>query len=210
MTRAAELTGRRFGKLVAVRRTATSRNGHARWVCVCDCGNYHESMATHLISNKMTHCGCSSYTGERRSDWGGVGDISGDLWTSIKRGANGSKGRKELQFSITMEFAWHLFLKQNRRCALSGLPLNFTHENGVRVRDTKSASLDRIDSNFGYTEDNVQWVHKDINMMKGRLEESYFLSLCSAVASYSTDVCRVRTKVRQAPVRRYAWLRLFG
>jgi len=34
-----DLTGRRFGKLVAIKRVENDKHGHARWLCKCDCGN---------------------------------------------------------------------------------------------------------------------------------------------------------------------------
>ena len=43
-----------------------------------------------------------------------------------------------------------------------------------RHNDSKTASLDRIDSSKGYTEDNIQWVHKDVNQMKMDLPEQRF------------------------------------
>ena len=45
----------------------------------------------------------------------------------------------------------------------------------------RTASLDRIDSNKGYTIDNVQWVHKDINKMKMDLEEDVFIDNCKLI-----------------------------
>lgn len=41
---AEDLTGRRFGKLVAVKKME-SKNGRTRWECRCDCGNMHISTA---------------------------------------------------------------------------------------------------------------------------------------------------------------------
>ena len=38
-----------------------------------------------------------------------------------------------------------------------------------------SISLDRIDSSKGYEENNVQWVHKDINLMKNKYDNKYFI-----------------------------------
>ena len=47
----------------------------------------------------------------------------------------------------------------------------------------KTASLDRIDSNKGYTKDNVQFVHKDINWMKQDFEQNKFIEYCKKVAN---------------------------
>jgi hypothetical protein len=44
-----------------------------------------------------------------------------------------------------------------------------------------TASIDRIDSNLGYTESNVVWVHKDVNIMKNNFTKEYFLMMCQKV-----------------------------
>ena len=44
-----------------------------------------------------------------------------------------------------------------------------------------TASLDRIDQNKGYEIGNVQWVHKDVNLMKMYLDEKYFIGLCGKI-----------------------------
>ena len=80
-----------------------------------------------------------------------------------------------------MEQAWELFEKQNRKCALSGLLLNFPKD---RNTHGGTASLDRIDSNGNYTLDNVQWVHKDINRLKNSFDQDYFINLCKLVSNY--------------------------
>ena len=41
MPKALDLTGQRFGKLVALSK-APSRSGKTYWLCQCDCGNQKE------------------------------------------------------------------------------------------------------------------------------------------------------------------------
>jgi len=47
----------------------------------------------------------------------------------------------------------------------------------------KTASLDRIDSNYekGYLRGNVQWVHKDINRLKMNRSDDSFIAICARV-----------------------------
>lgn len=59
MTKCADLTNVRFGRLVATTRAGSS-NGHARWACLCDCGASPEVTATHLKSGRTQSCGCLS------------------------------------------------------------------------------------------------------------------------------------------------------
>lgn len=181
-----DLSGKRFGKLLVKSVHSRSRNGHIRWSCVCDCGGSHDVLSTHLLSGKITHCGCIQYRGKSNKLWSGCGEISGNFWTSLVRGANGLKGRKPIEFEITIEYIWDLFLKQNRKCALSGLPIWFP--NTTTQTQSKTASLDRIDSSKGYVMGNVQWVHKDINKMKNSFSQEYFIMLCNAVSGNSCEI----------------------
>lgn len=73
-------------------------------------------------------------------------------------------------------YLWKLFLKQNGKCALSGLGISFGGLIGEK-RSSTTASLDRINSTKGYIKGNVQWVHKHINKMKWDFDQNYFLSL---------------------------------
>lgn len=47
-------------------------------------------------------------------------------------------------------------------------------------------SLDRIDSNKGYVEGNVQWVHKDVNMMKQSYSNERFIGICCMIALHQS------------------------
>ncbi|WP_238595034.1 hypothetical protein, partial [Nocardia seriolae] len=46
-------------------------------------------------------------------------------------------------------------------------------------------TLDRIDSSKGYAIDNVQWVHKDVNMIKWELSEEVFLATCLEIVNHT-------------------------
>jgi hypothetical protein len=86
-----------------------------------------------------------------------------------------------------LEFAQNLLEKQKFKCALTGLDLvmdiNNT-KNNVGSDTINTGSLDRIDSLRGYVEDNVQWVHKDINYIKMDLNQEKFIYYCRKVADY--------------------------
>ncbi|MEA3423739.1 MAG: hypothetical protein U9Q80_08115 [Bacillota bacterium] len=53
-----DLTGQRFGKLVAIERTGKKQNNSQVWLCKCDCGNKAEVSAGNLTSGKTNSCGC--------------------------------------------------------------------------------------------------------------------------------------------------------
>jgi hypothetical protein len=56
-----DLTGRRFGKLVALRvetRKEFRLSGRRPWICKCDCGNEVPSLGKDLTSGRRISCGC--------------------------------------------------------------------------------------------------------------------------------------------------------
>lgn len=172
-----DLTGKTFGRLYVIGVADVSRNGHYRYHVKCECGVEKTVLGTHLIQGNTTHCGCSK---RKPRNWKGCGTVSATYFNSLKRGADGGKGRKPVSFDITLEYIANLLdTVQSGKCALTMLPIS--------VKD-KTASLDRIDSSKGYEEGNVQWLHKDVNMMKRHYSSEYFLYLCSLVSSNSCEI----------------------
>lgn len=181
-----DMIGKRFGHLVVEKEHSTTRNGHIRYVCVCDCGNYSNVLGTHLRQNNTKSCGCivKFRRGSRHNQWDGEGEISGAFWYDhVVRGATGQKGRKKLELSIDKKYAWDLFIEQNKKCALSGIELKFPEKSSDIFW---TASLDRIDSSLGYIKGNVQWVHKDVNLMKNKLSQDYFIEVCKKITLKSS------------------------
>jgi hypothetical protein len=52
-----DITGRRFGALVAVRRLGR-RGKRSLWLCRCDCGREVEAVLDALACGRRTSCGC--------------------------------------------------------------------------------------------------------------------------------------------------------
>jgi hypothetical protein len=112
-------------------------------------------------------------------NWSGCGSVSGGYFSSVKRGALGGKGRNPIEFDITIEYVADLLdIAQGGKCALTGMDISVS---------SKTASLDRIDSSRGYINGNVQWLHKDVNMMKRHYSTEYFVKLCSLVCSNNKE-----------------------
>ena len=54
-----DLTGRRFGRLTALRPTDQRKNGYVVWECRCDCGATVFVRSPYLTGGKTTSCGCA-------------------------------------------------------------------------------------------------------------------------------------------------------
>jgi len=81
-------------------------------------------------------------------------------------------------FDLSTDFLISLWNKQDGKCFYTGddLTLDRDRKNG------SSASLDRMDSNRGYTRDNVVWTSRIANMSKGQRSVDEFLLFCRLVA----------------------------
>lgn len=104
----------------------------------------------------------------------GYNDLSGKYWYDIQYNAR----RRNIPFctKLTIKYAWDLFIKQDKKCALSGLDIELYRS---KIRNT--ASLDRIDSSLGYTRKNVQWLHKSVNNLKCGLNNKDTIDLCRKI-----------------------------
>lgn len=119
--------------------------------------------------------------GKRSHFWTGYEGISGRYWTGIKASAK----KRNLEFNLTIKEAWNQFIIQNQKCALSGIKLILEADKLSHTqRKTINASLDRIDSSKGYVKDNIQWVTKEIQIMKNRFYQEYFIEICKQIARY--------------------------
>jgi hypothetical protein len=128
-----------------------------------------------VVKKKIIDLGLGAHIVKRgiQIAWG-YKDITSERWYSLLHSAKS----RNLEVSIKIEDVWNLYLKQNKKCALSGLPVLYSKD-----RRKITASVDRIDSKKGYTLDNIQIVHRDINRLKLDFPEDAFVSMCLNVAN---------------------------
>lgn len=65
--RTTDITGQRFGSLVAIEEVGKDSHDRSSWQCVCDCGRYCEATIGKLTSGEKTSCGCGRNRIEERS-----------------------------------------------------------------------------------------------------------------------------------------------
>jgi 5-methylcytosine-specific restriction endonuclease McrA len=87
-----DLTGKVFGELVVIKRTANREFSSGRsvvaWLCRCSCGNSIEVTGTNLQSGSTRSCGCKSIewrSGENNGSWkGGITPVYTKLRNGVK------------------------------------------------------------------------------------------------------------------------------
>src|SRR5881394_2043381 len=138
-----DLTGLKIGDLTVLYRSGSNRQGLCKWLCQCKCGIQKAYSSDHLTRKKdpVLSCGCRvKRIGRDNPLWKGCGDISGKWWSNHVTRERKQTTRVKIPVTITIEEAWNLYLFQEGKCALSGLP--------IIIRNSRygTASLDRIDS----------------------------------------------------------------
>jgi len=152
----------------------------------CFCNNIFETTPHHIFTGNTSSCGCllkkyRNTHGEERNNYTGCGDLSGTYLKNIKKNAKD----RNMEMSVSKEYLWNLFLRQDGKCAISGEPIFL--EKSYCKGNVQTASLDRIDSNKGYIEGNVQWVHKLVNRIKWHLSDREFLMWVDKIHDFNKE-----------------------
>jgi len=97
-----------------------------------------------------------------------------------RRNTNG----KKVGFDLTDEYLQDLWVKQEGRCAYTGVKFDMSRST---VRSMAAPSLDRIDSSIGYIPGNVQFVCNAINRMKHTRSHEEVVEFVRLIQSVEVD-----------------------
>lgn len=116
---------------------------------------------------------CSNSTPESNAHKGWV---NGVLRVSFARKYKVNAELRNIKWDVDFEYLADLLVQQDFKCALTGWDIDAM---GV---GHNTASLDRIDSSYGYEAGNLQWLHKMVNMCKQQYSQDDFTYMCKSVA----------------------------
>lgn len=88
------------------------------------------------------------------------------------------KALRRAENCASIDFLCELYDAQQGLCALTGWPMTMVLGKGVI---STNCSIDRIDSNIGYTENNIQLVCRAVNIAKHDLPQKFFVSMCQHI-----------------------------
>lgn len=156
MAKRSNLIGRKFSELTVIEDAGNNRRGMSRWKARCSCGNITTVDIGHLNSGHTTSCGCRQ--GRFKHGFARTKRVNGvtreyKMWN----GARGNAKKKNWLCTITVA---DIFIPAV--CPLLGIPL----DRNAPLRSDNIPSLDRIDSQKGYTPDNIWVISWKANKMK--------------------------------------------
>jgi hypothetical protein len=168
--------GAKFGSWEVISEEVIKSNyGKNTIRCRCRCGN-EKNVDVYTLgkySQSCFNCGHNKI-GSEHPNYKGYKEIP-QKWFSRYT-------RRDRECNIKIEMIYGLWLEQGKKCALSGIPIDFKNTNPNPKNYRCNASLDRIDSTKGYIIGNIQLVHKDINSMKSDFEQNYFIKMCKLIS----------------------------
>lgn len=152
-----DITGQRYGRLVALEYSYTDTDNKAVWLCQCDCGNTHYARAKDMRNGNTKSCGCYMREINRKinTKHGGTGTRLYNIHSMMKNRCSNPSDRHWTWYGakgVTVCDGWKEFEPFREWALANGYADNLV--------------IDRKDSSKGYSPDNCQWITQSENAKK--------------------------------------------
>lgn len=154
-----DLTGQRFGRWVALRKSGNTPGGGAIWSCRCDCGTQRDVIGQDLRNGKSSSCGCmkDELIGDRRRVHGETGTRIHRIWVNMRKRCLNPNATGYADYGgrgITFCEEWNDFIAFR----------DWSLENGYR----EDLTIERIDVDGDYEPSNCTWAGADVQSANRR------------------------------------------
>lgn len=168
-----DITGQRFGRLVAIKPTNKRSGFSVVWECMCDCGKTCYINGSSLRRGHTESCGCLFL--DKITKPAGMANfnhtLDGMKRSARNRGYPWKLSRKEVKELITQPCHYCLAEPSN------GSSDTHKQRNGLFLFN----GLDRVDNDRGYCIDNVVPCCRTCNLMKRAMTQAEFMESIHAI-----------------------------
>lgn len=161
--------GNVFGMWTVIRLV---KNKHIKYLCKCKCGKEQLIYSNSLKYKKTEQCRACLVRKEHFQY--GFSDSMVSQWKQTAQ-------KRNIKFNLTKLDIYNILKQQNYKCKLTGIKLKFDITKGSK----NTGSLDRIDYKNPYEIQNIQLVHKYVNISKHILSNKEYIDLCKKVTLYN-------------------------
>ena len=178
-----DLTGKKYGKLLVIKRIGTGSHGQALWECQCECGSKTTVRGDSLRNGHTQSCGCiqKEISGVRMVDLHLTHGMTNTrlyrIWCGVKRRCNNPNDKPFHNYGgrgITVCKEWNDSFE-----AFCDWALN----NGYQ----ETLTIDRINNNGNYCPENCRWA--TCQEQNNNRRDNYIVSIDGATDTL-VNMCR--------------------
>lgn len=193
-----DITGQRFGRLVALRPVGKKRS-FVVWLCACDCGNQTTVPSGLLLSKGTKSCGCllAELRVKRKLTHGLANSPIYNTWIKIKARCLNTNDHAYPDYGgrgITICPEW-----------CNDFRAFYDHVSTLPHFGEKGYSIDRIDNEKGYEASNVHWATLTEQARNKRNNRHYFYQGKSQTLPEWAEELGIPFRILAGRIRKHKW-----
>ena len=180
-----DMVGKRFGRLLVLRRGENEEGGRVQWICKCDCGHEGGHAGYNLRSGSAKSCGCLAHDMKRENN---KKNIRSDtpvrkLFAAYKASAR----ERRLEFSIDLDAFRDLTSGSCFYCDTKP-----SHTIRSSCHSYVYNGIDRVENRDGYVKGNVVTCCLRCNRAKSVMPQEEFFQWVSSIYAHLKSIGKIQ------------------